>query len=72
MAKRGLPPDLQLAVARFAQAAIDARWFDLTASDLNMALPARELSTNEVEAMMAYLDERGIRISEDPEEPDRR
>jgi hypothetical protein len=72
MARKDLPPDLQLAVARFAQAAIDARWFDLTASDLNMALPARELSTDEVEAVMAYLDERGIRISDDLDEPERR
>jgi len=58
------PHDLRAAVVRFAEAAAPAR-FELTYFDLNIALPQREYSAQEVEAMLNYLGERGIHLSED-------
>jgi len=59
-----MPDDLRAAVVRFAEAAAPAR-FELTHFDLNIALPQREYSAQEIEAMLNYLGERGIHLSED-------
>jgi hypothetical protein len=59
-----MPDDLRAAVVRFAQAAAPAR-IQLTDFVLNMALPQRELSAQEIEAALNYLGERGIFLSED-------
>jgi len=64
---RELPDDLRMPVIRFVEAAGPAR-LELTSCDLNMALPRREISTQEIEAVMSYLAEHGIHLSEDSED----
>jgi hypothetical protein len=64
---RDLPDDLRTLIMRLVDAAGRAR-FELTSFDLNMALPHREIRTEEVEAVMACLTEHGIQLLEDPED----
>jgi hypothetical protein len=59
-----LPDAVRAAVARFAEAAAGARIL-LTNADLDFALPQREYSSGEVEAILSYLAEHGVHLSEE-------
>jgi hypothetical protein len=56
-----MPDDLRVVVVRFAEAVAAAR-IEVTSSDLDMALPQREYSSQEIEAINAYLAEQGIHL----------
>ncbi len=64
---RELPDDVRMAVMRFTEAAGNTR-LDLTYFDLDMALPRREYSAQQIEAVLSYLAQHGIHLSGDAEE----
>ena len=67
MGWRDLPSDVREVLTRFVEAA-DPAIFLLTDFDLNVVLPKREYSVEEVEAVLTFLSLHGISISEDHNE----
>jgi hypothetical protein len=62
MNRHELPDDVRAAAVRVAEAAASAR-IEVTFADLEMALPDRRFSSQEIEAINAYLAEHGIHLS---------